>query len=103
MSSRAPAERRLRQAIRGCTTWRSSTKTPKGSRRPCGGCSTTATRVDSARHHGGAVSVYLRDPDGNGVELYYDCPRERWTDAAGRLVLANEPLDIDTILNASAG
>jgi catechol 2,3-dioxygenase len=59
--------------------------------------------VDSARDHGGTVSVYLRDPDGNGIELYYDRPRERWTDAAGRLVLANEPLDIDTILNASAG
>jgi catechol 2,3-dioxygenase len=29
-------------------------------------------------------AVYLDDPDGNGLELYYDLPRERWTDEKGR-------------------
>jgi catechol 2,3-dioxygenase len=32
--------------------------------------------------------VYLDDPDGNGLELYYDRPRERWTDEEGRLTLS---------------
>jgi catechol 2,3-dioxygenase len=37
--------------------------------------------------------VYLRDPDENGVELYYDRPRERWFDEEGRPILKNEPFD----------
>src|SRR4051812_46512204 len=36
-----------------------------------------------ATDHGGTVSVYLDDPDGNGVELYYDRPRAHWFDADG--------------------
>ncbi len=31
-------------------------------------------------------AVYLDDPDGNGLELYYDNPRERWTDGEGKLL-----------------
>ncbi len=49
--------------------------------------------VDGAHDHGLTVSVYLRDPDENGVELYYDRPRERWFDEQGRPILENEPLD----------
>jgi catechol 2,3-dioxygenase len=33
---------------------------------------------------GASVSVFLSDPDGNGLELYYDRPRERWTDERGK-------------------
>ena len=36
--------------------------------------------ADHATDHGGTVSVYLDDPDGNGVELYYDRPRRSWFD-----------------------
>jgi catechol 2,3-dioxygenase len=32
-------------------------------------------------------AVYLDDPDGNGLELYYDLPRERWTDGEGKLLV----------------
>ncbi|HVD55811.1 MAG TPA: VOC family protein [Thermoleophilaceae bacterium] len=46
--------------------------------------------VDHATDHGGTVSVYLSDPDGNGVELYYDRPRSDWFDAHGRPVLKND-------------
>jgi catechol 2,3-dioxygenase len=60
-------------------------------------------QIDTCRDQGGPVSAYLRDPEGNGLELYYDRPRERWTDEAGRLVLVNEPLDLEVILSASAG
>jgi catechol-2,3-dioxygenase len=31
--------------------------------------------------------VYLDDPEGNGLELYYDLPRERWTDEEGKLLV----------------
>ena len=40
--------------------------------------------VDHATDHGGTVAVYLDDPDGNGIELSYDRPRETWFDADGQ-------------------
>jgi catechol 2,3-dioxygenase len=43
--------------------------------------------VDHASDHAATVSVYLEDPDGNGVELYYDRPREAWFDGDGRPIL----------------
>ena len=46
--------------------------------------------VDHGSDHGGTVSVYLADPDGNGVELYYDRPRAEWFDLDGNPVLKNE-------------
>jgi catechol 2,3-dioxygenase len=59
--------------------------------------------VDHGTDHGGTVSVYLDDPDGNGVELYYDRPRAEWFDAAGRPVLRNERFDPRDLLAAAAG
>ena len=49
--------------------------------------------IDEARDHGASVAVYLRDPDGNGLELYYERPRAEWYDATGRPLLKNEPFD----------
>ena len=49
--------------------------------------------VDHGTDHGGTVSVYLDDPDGNGVELYYDRPRSEWFDADGRPVLKADRFD----------
>ncbi len=54
--------------------------------------------VDHATDHGGTVSVYLDDPDGNGVELTYDRPRACWYDAAGRPVLKAERFDVADLL-----
>lgn len=54
--------------------------------------------LDRAIDHGGTVSVYLRDPDGNGIELYYDRPRTFWVDAEGRPVLKAEPFDPKQLL-----
>jgi catechol 2,3-dioxygenase len=34
--------------------------------------------IGGAEDHGATLSVYLSDPDGNGIELYYDRPREEW-------------------------
>jgi catechol 2,3-dioxygenase len=54
--------------------------------------------IDEARDHGGTVSVYLRDPDGNGIELYYDRPRAAWFDANGRWNIKAEPFDPQDLL-----
>src|SRR5919205_721530 len=43
--------------------------------------------LDSGEDHGATVSVYLSDPDGNGLELYYDRPGEAWYDSAGQPIL----------------
>ena len=49
--------------------------------------------LDGGRDHGGTISIYLRDPDSNGIELYYDRPRAEWFDAHGHWILKNDPLD----------
>jgi catechol 2,3-dioxygenase len=54
--------------------------------------------LDSFEDHGGSESVYLRDPDGNGLELTWDRPYEQWFDADGRPVVKAEPLDIAELL-----
>ena len=55
----------------------------------------------SAVDHGATVSLYLEDPDGNGIELYYDRPRERWFDALGRPVLEARPFAVEELLAPS--
>ncbi|MEM0945491.1 MAG: VOC family protein, partial [Pseudomonadota bacterium] len=49
--------------------------------------------------HGVSLAVYLNDPDGNGVELYWDKPRAEWPlDGQGKLAMTNAPLDIDALI-----
>jgi catechol 2,3-dioxygenase len=59
--------------------------------------------VDYASDHGGTVSVYLADPDGNGLELYYDRPRAHWFDADGRPLLKVERFDFRDLLDNPTG
>lgn len=55
--------------------------------------------LDGAADHGVSEAIYLRDPDGNGVELYRDRPPEEWPlDAQGRISMVNRPLDLDALL-----
>lgn len=54
--------------------------------------------IEGAEDHGATVSVYLSDPDGNGIELYYDRPREEWFDQQGNPILKAEPLDLHDLL-----
>ena len=54
--------------------------------------------IEHATDHGGTVSVYLSDPDGNGVELYYDRPRADWFDADGRPVMKADRFDFRDLL-----
>ena len=55
--------------------------------------------LDGASDHGVSQALYLRDPDGNGVELYWDRPREEWPlDADGGIAMVTERLDLDALL-----
>ncbi|HET7478065.1 MAG TPA: VOC family protein [Rubrobacteraceae bacterium] len=57
--------------------------------------------LDGASDHGVSEALYLRDPDGNGVELYADRPQERWPRTPdGGLAMVTEPLDIEGLLSA---
>ncbi len=57
--------------------------------------------LDGASDHGVSEALYLRDPDGNGVELYCDRPRDAWpVDAAGGLAMFTRRLDIEGLLAA---
>jgi catechol 2,3-dioxygenase len=48
--------------------------------------------------HGVSEAAYLADPDGNGVELYVDRPREAWPRANGRIAMYSQPLDLPSLL-----
>lgn len=55
--------------------------------------------LEGAADHGVSQSLYLRDPDGNGVELYCDRPREAWPYAAdGKLAMFTRHLDLRALL-----
>ncbi len=55
--------------------------------------------LDGAADHGVSEALYLRDPDGNGVELYRDRPEAEWPrDDDGELVMHTRPLDVDDLL-----
>ena len=55
--------------------------------------------LEGVADHGVSEAVYLRDPDGNGVELYRDRPREEWPrDAQGGLAMYTRPLDLSALL-----
>ena len=57
------------------------------------------TPLDGAADHGVSESIYLHDPDQNGVELYCDKPKELWPQAAdGRLAMYTGPLDLSDLL-----
>ena len=57
--------------------------------------------LDGASDHGVSEALYLRDPDQNGVELYWDRPREQWPrDAQGGLAMVTERLDLEDLLKA---
>lgn len=55
-----------------------------------------------ASDHLVSEALYLDDPEGNGIEIYRDCPREEWTYAGGQLQMATLPLDVDGVLAGAA-
>ncbi|GAA0649265.1 VOC family protein [Salarchaeum japonicum] len=54
-------------------------------------------RLGGASDHGVSEALYLADPEGNGVELYRDRPRETWPVADGRVAMTTDPLALDAL------
>lgn len=55
--------------------------------------------LSGASDHGVSEALYLNDPDGNGVELYWDKPKENWKyNPDGSIVMVTDPLDVDDLL-----
>jgi catechol 2,3-dioxygenase len=54
--------------------------------------------LEGASDHGVSEAIYLRDPDGNGVELYRDRPRDEWPRDGRQLRMTTRPLDLDGLL-----
>jgi catechol 2,3-dioxygenase len=55
--------------------------------------------LDGASDHGVSEALYLRDPDGNGIELYWDRPEKNWPRSAdGGLAMHSRALDLDSLL-----
>ncbi len=55
--------------------------------------------IDGAGDHGVSESIYLKDPDGNGLELYADRPEKEWPKGGnGKLLMHTKALDIENLL-----
>jgi catechol 2,3-dioxygenase len=58
--------------------------------------------LDGASDHGVSEALYLRDPDGNGVELYHDRPKDEWPKGPdGEFTMFTRPLDLQGVLDAA--
>ena len=59
--------------------------------------------LEGAADHGVSEAIYLRDPDGNGVELYRDKPQSQWPRTAdGGLAMVTHPLNLDALLKENS-
>jgi catechol 2,3-dioxygenase len=55
--------------------------------------------LSGSSDHGVSEAIYLNDPDNNGIELYWDKPKENWPlDETGNLVMVTEALDVEALL-----
>jgi catechol 2,3-dioxygenase len=58
----------------------------------------TRTPIDGASDHGISWAIYLPDPDGNGIELAADQPRENWGNLRDPRTIGPRPLDVEGLL-----
>jgi catechol 2,3-dioxygenase len=58
----------------------------------------TKTPVTGFADHLVSEAVYLPDPDGSGIEIYRDRPRDTWRDSSGELRMGTDPLDVEGLL-----
>jgi len=59
--------------------------------------------LEGAADHGVSEALYLRDPDNNGVELYWDKPQNEWPrDSQGKIAMYTKPLDLAALLGELA-
>lgn len=55
--------------------------------------------LTGASNHGVSLAIYLNDPDENGVELYWDKPKENWPiDEKGNLLMTTDALDLEDLM-----
>jgi catechol 2,3-dioxygenase len=59
--------------------------------------------ISGASDHGVSQAIYLNDPDSNGIELYWDRPKEEWPfDTEGNLAMVTEPLDLAELMQLAS-
>lgn len=56
-----------------------------------------------AADHLVSEALYLKDPDGLGIEIYRDRPRAEWKTRGGEIAMASDPLDVNSVLEAGGG
>jgi len=61
--------------------------------------------IDGATDHGVSEAIYLRDPDGNGVEIYRDRPEDEWPrpPGGGGVAMVSKPLDLQALMAEADG
>jgi len=59
--------------------------------------------LDGSSDHLVSEALYLSDPDGNGIEIYRDRPREEWREVNGQLQMSTLPLDLQSLLAELSG
>jgi len=58
--------------------------------------------LTGASDHGVSEALYMNDPDDNGVELYWDKPKDKWPlDSQGNLQMVTDPLDLEDLLKSA--
>lgn len=58
----------------------------------------TGYPIQGASDHRVSEAVYLEDPDGNGIEMYADRPRDQWPKRDGEIAMATDPLDMEGLM-----
>ncbi|MFY9577708.1 MAG: VOC family protein [Gaiellaceae bacterium] len=57
--------------------------------------------LSGASDHGVSEAIYLHDPDENGIELYWDRPKDQWPREDGKVTMYTRPLDLEGLLAAA--
>lgn len=60
-------------------------------------------QVSGVADHLVSEAIYLNDPEGNGIEIYVDRPRDQWVWEGGQVAMASDPLDTEGILKSAQG
>ncbi len=103
-SSRPIGTRRAgRRTRRGSSISRSSSPPAPTSRTRFAAWSRRGWRLSGASDHLVSEALYLSDPEGNGIELYRDRPRDEWPVAGGDLQMDTLPLDLGSLLSEADG
>ena len=82
-----------------CTTSRSCIRRAPTWPTPSAGCRPSTGRCASSTDHGTHEAIYISDPDGNDLELYWDRPQAEWPlDEQGHVAFGGGELDLEDLL-----